>query len=183
MNLFFRLVGILLGHLLSRPTPVSVLSETNRDFRVWLTDQDALGHMTNSRYFSITDLAMLDFMLKTGALKIARRQRWLPIVAYEDCAFVRMLRFPEAYSVTTRLVGWTDRYICFEHVFVSKGAQCAVSTTLARFMTRSGRSVAIPDVAQAFGIDQPSPELSPATLAAIARLETTRQRNRELSER
>ncbi len=176
MNLFLRLVGILIGAAFRRPLDVDVLSPTRRSFSVWITDQDALGHMTNSRYFSFTDLAMLDFMLKTRALSIARRKGWLPIVSYEDIAFHRMLKFPQRFSIETRLVGWTDRYIVFTHSFERDGQCHAESLTLARFITRGGTGVAVAEIARAFSIDSPSPPLSDAVLSAIERLARGRRR-------
>lgn len=170
MNLFLRLLGILLGAVIRRPLDTGVLSPVRRSFSVWITDQDALGHMTNSRYFSLTDLAMLDFMLKTRALSIARRKGWLPIVSYEDIAFHRMLKFPQRFIIETRLVGWTDRYMVFTHRF-ERGGRChAESLTLARFITRAGARVDVSEIARAFSIDHPSPPLSDAALCAIGRL-------------
>ena len=44
---------------------------------VWLGDQDPMGHMTNSRYSSFTDLAIMNYMGRTGALKAFRKRGWL----------------------------------------------------------------------------------------------------------
>jgi acyl-CoA thioesterase FadM len=170
LNLFFRLCIILLGAGLRRAPCVPVLSPTRRSFSVWITDQDAFGHMTNSRYFSLTDLAMLDYMLKTGALSVARRHGWLPIVSFEDIAFHKMLKFPQRFTIETRLVGWTDAYMVFTHRFCRETRCHADGLTLARFVTRQARAVPIADVARAFSIDGPSPPLPPEATEACRRL-------------
>lgn len=182
MNLFFRLLLILVGRAFRRRTAVDLMSTTNRKFSVWLTDQDALGHMTNSRYFSFSDLAIMDFMLKTGAMKKARAKGWLPIVAYKQCAFAKMLRFPQRFSIETRIDGWTDEVICFCHSFVRHGQIHAQAVTLARFITRDGKPVPIIDIAKAFEVSIASPELSAPSRSALDALEHARELRRNSRE-
>lgn len=175
MNLFFRLCLILLKAAFRRHPNCHVLDTTSRSFSVWLTDQDVLGHMTNSRYFSFTDLAMIDFMLKTGALKIARQRKWLPIICFEDLGFHRMLKFPQRFSLSTRICGWTENYIVFQHEFTRDGNLHSDGFSLARFVHRSGGAVKISDVADAFGIDGASPALPDAAALAVQRMHSARE--------
>lgn len=181
MNLFFRLCLMMAQSLFRRRSTVPVMSVTQRSFSVWITDQDVLGHMTNSRYFSFTDLAMIDFMLKTGALSVARRNKWLPIVCFEDLAFHRMLKFPQRFELTTRICGWTEDYIVFQHAFVRSGQIHCDGISLARFVHRRGGSVQISDVAEAFGIVEDSPALPEPAQHAVERL-TRARRTRKTAE-
>ena len=88
---------------------------------VWIGDHDPMGHMTNSRYASFTDLGMLNYIARTGFLKVFRQHGWTPIIQSEAISFHRMMRFPQKFELHTRPVGWEGSYILFEHTFLSKG--------------------------------------------------------------
>ncbi len=78
MNLWFRLLHM----LLRRPwrKPVHGLATTVVRMRVWPLDLDLNRHVTNGRYFTLADVARMDFVLRTGAFRVALRHKAMPIV-------------------------------------------------------------------------------------------------------
>ena len=84
MNLFFRFLRIFLPAYFSgkrtAPLDVHVIKSA-----VWIGDHDPMGHMTNSRYASFTDLGMLNYIARTGFLKVFRQHGWTPIIRNSNC--------------------------------------------------------------------------------------------------
>ena len=128
---------------------------------VWIGDQDPLGHMTNSRYSSFTDLGTMNYMGRT----------WSPIIQHESITFCRMMKFPQKFELTTQLVGWADCYICFRHQFHSKGKLIAESRMVARLVGRGRKKVDTQMALEAMGLNLESPQLSQRYLDAIADLQ------------
>lgn len=168
MNLFLRLLIVWLKARFKRARPA--FDEIETTFHVWLTDQDMFRHMTNSRYFSLTDVCIVDYMLQTRAWPVLAHRGWLPIVVYEDLAFRRMLRFPQRFTVRTRLLGWDEANVVLAHAFVrGDGVTTAEGFTISRFISRKGERIATAEVVEALGLQAASPALAPAAAAALAR--------------
>ena len=178
MNLFLRLLVTFIRASLSREKP-GFLDTTRIRSRVMLTDQDMFAHMTNSRYFSFSDLAVINYIVRTGAWPKLRRKGWFPVVAAETVVFASMLRAHQAFEVTTRLVGWTDTFICIEHRFLRDGTETARVRLIARFASRKNERVSVDQVRDLLGITDASPPLDEAFLALLADVESARARRRE----
>lgn len=166
MNLFFRFLRIFLPAFFSR-THTHLMDLHIIRSAVWLGDQDPMGHMTNSRYSSFTDLAVMNYMGRTGALKAFRKRGWLPVIQYESFAYLRMLRYPQKFEVHTRLIGWEDTRLVFQHTFLSGDRIHAESTMIARLTGRKKLRVTAEMAMEALGVTLESPPLPPAALAII----------------
>ncbi|MEQ9316332.1 MAG: thioesterase family protein [Henriciella sp.] len=159
MNLFFRLLLVFLRATFSKKND-DVFAETELRSRVMLTDQDMFAHMTNSRYFSFSDLATINYIIRTGYWPKLRKAGWVPVVAAESVTFARTLKAHQAFVIKTRLQGWDERYICLEHNFIRNGKQTARVRSIARFASRrKGKSVTMADVMNLLGVERPSPAL------------------------
>ena len=166
MNLFFRFLRIFLPALFTRAR-TSLMDLHIIRSAVWLGDQDPMGHMTNSRYSSFTDLAIMNYMGRTGALKAFRKRGWLPVIQYESFAYLRMLRYPQKFEVQTRLIGWEDTQLIFQHTFLSEGRVHAESTMIARLTGRKKLRVTSDMAMEALGETLDSPPLSPQVQALL----------------
>lgn len=166
MNLFFRFLRIFIPALLSRARTGLLDLHTIRS-AVWLGDQDPLGHMTNSRYSSFTDLAIMNFMGRTGTLQAFRKRGWIPVIQYESFVYLRMLRYPQKFEVQTRLVGWEETRMVFQHSFLCDGRVHAESTMIARLTGRKKMRVTAEMAMQALGVELESPPLSPQVRAVL----------------
>ncbi|MFM1816987.1 MAG: hypothetical protein RLZ98_3682 [Pseudomonadota bacterium] len=158
MNLFFRFLRVFLPAFFSK-VKTGLLDLHIVRSAVWLGDQDPMGHMTNSRYSSFTDLGTMNFMGRTGALKAYRKRGWIPIVQSESFNYFRMLKYPQKFEVQTRLAGWDDVFICFEHKFISKGQVYAESRMVARLYGRKRAKVTAKEAMEALGVMLESPPL------------------------
>jgi acyl-CoA thioesterase FadM len=170
MNLFFRFLRIFLPAWFSRERTAPLDTHIIKS-AVWIGDHDPMGHMTNSRYASFTDLGMLNYIARTGFLKVFRKHGWTPIIQSEAISFHRMMRFPQKFELHTRPVGWEGSYILFEHKFLSKGRTVAESRMVARLVGRKKERVTIDMVFDGFGMHMESPEISPAFRAMLNDLE------------
>ncbi len=175
MNLFFRLVALLIRNALNR-VRIGYLDEAVLNFRVWITDQDAFLHMNNSRYNSICDLAGLDLMTKTGVLGPMRKAGYLPVIVYRGVTLHRMLRFPDAYSVHSRIIGWDGPYVCFRHDFRRRGALCAEAVSIGRLVGKGDDKPDVPTVLAKLGLPQPPdmPALTAFCRTKIDEIESVR---------
>ena len=75
MNLFFRFLRVFLPAFFTKKRTGLMDVHTIRS-SVWIGDQDPLGHMTNSRYSSFTDLGTMNYMGRTGALMTYRKRAY-----------------------------------------------------------------------------------------------------------
>lgn len=166
MNLFFRLLRVLLFAMFSGKRTQMLDPHTLR-FRVWIGDQDPMGHMTNSRYGSFTDLGIMNYMTRTGFLQVFRKRGWFPIVQHESFTYHRMMKFPQAFELTTEIVGWDDCYICFRHLFHSRGKLVAESRMISRIVGRKGAKVTGQMALEAMGLSVESPALGIRYVEAI----------------
>lgn len=156
MNLWFRLLVM----LLRRPwrKPVHALSTTVVRMRVWPLDLDFNRHVTNGRYFTLADVGRMDYVLRSGAFRVALRHRALPIVGDTWGKFRRELKLFEAFEIHTRMLGWDDKWSFVEHRFVSRGR--TVGVIVIRGLFRSPRGTVPPgEFARALGLDEHSPEM------------------------
>lgn len=150
MNLFFRLVALLIRNLTVAKS-IGYLDTATLRFSVWITDQDAFQHMNNSRYVSIADLAVIDLMMRTGVSKPMRAKGITPVIVYKNCIYHRMLRFPQSYEVKSRFAAWEGPYVFFEHLFMREGKLMAESITVGRLVGRKGERPTVQEAVELLG--------------------------------
>jgi acyl-CoA thioesterase FadM len=128
--------------------------------RVLPNDLDFNGHMTNGRYLTVADVGRMDYVVRTGTLRVALQQRAKPVVADVNARFRRELRPFQAFELHTRLLGWDGKWTYMEHRFVCKGRVAGVVVMRGTFVNKHG---AVPPAtfAQALGLGGESPPLPP----------------------
>ena len=136
MNLWFRLLKMLLG----RPwrKPVGGMETTVIKMRVWPTDLDFNLHVTNGRYFTMADVGRMDYVLRSGAYKVALRHKAIPIVGDVWGKFRRELRLFESFEIHTRMLGWDHKWVLMEHRFIRKGRVMGVVIMRGLFRSANG---------------------------------------------
>ena len=169
MNLFLRIVIVWFKALFKRR--IGVLEAYQTNFSVWWTDQDMLRHVTNSRFFSLTDVCIIDYFLRARVLKALNRNKWFPLIVYEDMHFLKPLRYPHKFTVHSQFLGWDADRIIASHRFV-RGDDVLIATgwTVARFVDHKGKAVAVSLVADALK----APAAPPLPQEAMAVLERSR---------
>ncbi len=156
MNLWFRLLCM----LFHRPwrNPVNALESTIIRMRVWPLDLDFNRHVTNGRYFTMADVGRMDFVLRSGAFRVALRTKALPIVGDTWGKFRRELKLFEAFEIHSRMLGWDDKWSFMEHRFVSKGR--VIGVVVMRGLFRSAKGTIAPgEFVRGLGLPERSPEM------------------------
>ncbi|WP_261540152.1 thioesterase family protein [Burkholderia multivorans] len=157
MNLLLRLFFTLL--LSRRRSRVGLLDACATTFRVLPSDLDVLGHMTNARYFSILDLARVDFMIRSGMWPRLKARSWYPVVTSETIRFHRSLKLWERYQVLTQIIGWDEKHVFIEQRFVRDGVMVASGVIRARILKRGGGTLGTSALLEVAKVTQQSPPL------------------------
>lgn len=165
MNLIFRLIWILIAAF--RKPASDMLEETRIRLRVLPNDLDTNIHMNNGRYLTIMDLGRMDLTVRSGLWRAMRDNRWYPVVGSAKMTFRRPLDPFQAYELTTRVVGWDDKWVYMEQRFMVGETMHARGVLKALFL-KGGKKVPSADLASALGHDGPSPEVDAAIVAALA---------------
>lgn len=166
MNLFLRVVIVWIKSWFK--PQIGLLDAFVTRFGVWFTDQDMLRHVTNSRFYSLVDVCVIDFFLRSGVVNILRRNKWTPLVVYKDMKFLKALRFPGKFVVKSQFLGWDDDAVIAQHVFERAGTVVATGYTVARFIDSRGKALKTSDVAAQFGAPS-KPAIPDHALATLAR--------------
>jgi acyl-CoA thioesterase FadM len=177
VNLFFRLVWVFLKASFAK-TQIDVTGSAVLKFRVWLTDQDMFAHLTNSRYMSFSDLGTINFIIRSGFWGVMRKRGWFPVICAQSMTISRMLKTPQAFEVTTQIVGWNETYVGISHTFTRHGNVHAQVNVLARFTSGKRKKIAPQDVIEAAGSDAQSPEIPDAFARLILQIDTARDKTR-----
>lgn len=162
MNLWFRLLLM----ILKRPwrKPVDALSITVIRMRVWPLDLDFNWHVTNGRYFTMADVGRMDYVLRSGAFRVALHHKALPIVGDTWAKFRRELRLFESFEIHTRMLGWDQKWSFMEHRFVKDERVLGVVIMRGLFRAAKG-TVAPSEFVREMGLTSYSPDM-PAWLTA-----------------
>jgi YbgC/YbaW family acyl-CoA thioester hydrolase len=127
--------------------------------RVMPNDLDIFMHVNNGVYLTYADLGRTDLLLRANAYGKIRKQGWYPVIAAETIRFKRSLTLGQHFTMTTHVLGWTERSIYLEQIFESDGQFVARAVIDARFLAKKGGVVIPAELLAVIGIDEPSPEL------------------------
>lgn len=167
MNLFMRIVIVWFKALFKKR--IGPLDAFRTNFAVWWTDQDMLRHVTNSRFFSLTDVCIIDYFLRARVVPVLNKHKLFPLIVYEDMHFFKPLRYPHKFSVHSQFLGWDADRIIASHRFVrGDGVLIASGWTVARFVDAKGKAVPVDVVASALG-EPVAPQLQADALAVLER--------------
>ena len=139
MNLYLRLMFLRLRS--RRRTPLGIWDTAVTPFRVTVSDLDLLGHVNNSKYLAIMDLARIDLMMRSGVWDKLRRQGWYPVVAGQTITYRKSLKLGQRFDVKSRVLGMDDRWFYVQQVFLHDDAVCAHAVIRVRFLKRGGGNV------------------------------------------
>ncbi len=168
LNLWFRLFGYLLT-LRLRPRLTPPLESSRLRFRVWPSDIDMNLHMTNARFLSISDFGRIDLIVRTGLFRVARKNRWVPIVTYAAVVFRQEIKLWKPFELETRIAYWDDSVTVFEHCIrhrkgANKGVLAALAFSAASLYDRRNKQfVTVNEMQAAVGMKDivPSPPSTP----------------------
>ncbi|WP_394849275.1 SDR family NAD(P)-dependent oxidoreductase [Pendulispora brunnea] len=159
MNLYGRLLWTL-GRAATKPR-IAPLDTSVTTWRVLPGDLDPFGHMTNSRYLAMMDLARIDHVIRVGLLRPAIENRWMVPVGSACVDFKAPLRPFEAYEIRTRVLSWDERWFYLQQDF-HRASGALVGSGCVKVTFRGADGTVPPDdvVRAALGSVLPRPRLA-----------------------
>ena len=123
---FVRIPALAIRQHLRPLTPLGVLDEDRLRMRVLPNDIDINLHMNNARYLNIMDYGRIHLLARTGLLEHIIHSRWKPLVGAAWLTYRRSLPLFSAFTLSSRLVCWDDRWFYIEQTFTGKEGLAAV---------------------------------------------------------
>jgi acyl-CoA thioesterase FadM len=120
------------------------------EFRVWPTEVD-VSIANHAAVLTVMETGRIDFMMRTGFLRVARRNHWYFPMRRLHARYIRPLKVFEKARLTTRLVHADDDGFHMLHVIRRAGKEVAVA--VAEGPVRHGREpVPLVRIARELGI-------------------------------
>ena len=154
MNLLFRLLWMMAGTLFKER--IDMLGELITHRRVLPSDLDINFHMNNGRYMTLTDIERMELLLRCGAWKELRKNKWLPVLGGNMITFRKSLNPFEKYSIHTQIICWDEKWLYIKHTFKRGDKIAAVNIVRGAFVGKEGR-IPISKMINLLGITQKSP--------------------------
>ena len=101
-------------------TDASVIS-----FRVWPLDID-VSIMNHASLLTVMEMGRIDFMVRSGFLKLAKKKKWYFPSAAISAQFIRPLKLFQKANVTTRVFHIDERWIYIEQKVTREGKDIAI---------------------------------------------------------
>lgn len=122
MNLFIRCLRIILLARLGAKRPFS--EEFTSRFIVGLHDLGWRDHLPNYRFLSFMELGAFHFF--HGARLALSGKYNSRMIAAQEVIYLQPIRPFQKVEMKTRLIGWDEKYLYFQHDFYVKGKLKAV---------------------------------------------------------
>jgi acyl-CoA thioesterase FadM len=168
--LFRFLLVMLLSRFRRRIAP---LGEARLRFTVLPTDCDLNFHLNAGRYISFMDVARVELLGRMRLFRKVIKAGWRPINGGMIIRYRRSILPFERFDLRSRVIGWDEKWIYFEHILERNGELCAIAN--ARGLFRHGkRSIPPGEMAEMLGISDPSSPPLPPHVEAWRRAEDAR---------
>jgi acyl-CoA thioesterase FadM len=130
----------LLAALLAAPYKgkLSLTDSSTLPFRVWLTDID-VSIMNHAAMLSVMEAGRIDFMVRTGFFRLAKKYKWYFPSRSLSVQFFRPLKVFQKATLVTRVFHIDEKWIYMEQKIVSGGKDVAVC--IVKSIVKSGREV------------------------------------------
>jgi acyl-CoA thioesterase FadM len=120
--------------------------------------------MNNGKYFSILDVARVDYMIRNGLYAELSRKGYYPVVVAETIRFRKALNLFQKFDVVSVVVGWDEKAFLLSQEFRIGSEVMAAAVIRARFLKKSGGTVTPTEVLRLLNYTQSSPTI-PAWIA------------------
>lgn len=130
--------------------PLEAGDESRLSFRVWPTDVD-VSIANHAAVLTIMEVGRIDFMIRSGFFRLARRNHWYFPLHGVRVRYVRPLKMLQRGTLTTRLVHADDEVLHVQHSIRSGGKDVAIA--LATGSVKHGRDrVPLARIADELGV-------------------------------
>lgn len=111
---------------------LSISEESNLTFRVWPTDID-VSIMNHAAMMTVMEMGRIDYMVRTGFFKLARKMKWYFPIRGISAQFIRPLKLFQKANLITRVFHIDESWFYIEQKIYRKGkiiAICIVKATV-----------------------------------------------------
>lgn len=151
VNLIFRLLWLRVT--VGRKTRLAFRDVGRLQMRVRWTDLDQLRHVNNGVFLSMMDLGRVDLLVRSGLWEKLMDAAYYPVVAAQTITYRKSLQWRQRFVLETRVAGFYHRAVFIEQRFVVEGELFARAFVKARFLKRTGGTVAVEDLNALAGED------------------------------
>jgi acyl-CoA thioesterase FadM len=146
------IVRFALAMLLSRfRRKIGPLDQSTLRFTVLPHDCDLNFHLNAGRYISFMDVARVELLGRMRLFRKVMAKGWRPINGGMIIRYRRSILPFERFTLRSRVIGWDEKWLYFEHVMERGGQVCCVGN--ARGLFREGtRSVVPQEILELFGL-------------------------------
>ena len=111
---------------------LSITDVSEIKFRVWLTDID-VSIMNHAAMMTVMEMGRIDYMVRTGFFKLARKKKWYFPIKSISAQFIRPLKLFQKANLITRVFHVNESWFYIEQKIIRKGkiiAICIVKATV-----------------------------------------------------
>ncbi|MFT5807759.1 MAG: acyl-CoA thioesterase FadM [Moritella dasanensis] len=137
MNLFFRMLIIIFSA--RKQNAVALVDKRSDRFRVWLHDLGWRDHLPNYRVFSFMELGRFGIW-HSARLALSGRYS-LRMIAAQDFIYLKPIRPFQAFTMTTEILSWDEKYFYYQHQFFCGDKLVAIGL-VKEINLKSGKAVA-----------------------------------------
>lgn len=159
---------------------VELFDPVTLSFRALPSDCDANLHVNNARYLRLMDLGRFALVARIGLGRAMMERRWGAVVGAVEIEFLKEVPLFAAFDLSTRIVGWDEKWVFMEQRFELAGKLAAVGRVQGVFRAKN-RTVPTAEVLAEIGPWSRSPQL-PQTFERLATPSPFRKRIWSLSE-
>ena len=123
------MLAIIAARFRSRLSPDGV---SEIDFRVWITDVDA-SIMNHAEIMTVFESGRIDFMIRTGFFRLARKNKWHFPSRSITVQFIRPLKVFQKARLSTKILHMDDKWIYTEQKITRNNkliSVCVVKSTV-----------------------------------------------------
>lgn len=143
------LIAIISAYFGSKLSPDGV---SDIDFRVWITDIDA-SIMNHAEIMTVFETGRIDFMIRTGFFRLARKNKWYFPTRSITVQFIRPLKIFQKSRLSTKIMHIDDRWIYTEQKITRHNKVIAIC--VAKNTVKKGKETISPlEIVDELGVDE-----------------------------
>ena len=146
--------------------PIKMGDTIELKMRVWPQDLDINGHMNNGRYMTITDLALVEYLTRTGFIKVAFTNGWRPMLGGSIISYRKSLKPLTLYTLRFSITCWDARWNYMTFEFLQDGTMMARGHSKGALVGSTG-FISSADARGVMGLEPSSPAFPVSVCAWI----------------
>ena len=108
-----------------------------RRYRILPHDMGFRNHLPNYRYLSFIELNITGWLIRCCQHQGIANLRW--IISMQEMVYLKEVKFLDKMSVVSKLEGWDEKYVYFQHHFMVKNTLMAIGMTKFLLINKQGK--------------------------------------------